>query len=297
MNVLLVGKTGMLSQEINLRLQSLTFDLDVPSRKELDITSISSIKSYTEKKSYRYIINCAAYTQVDLAEDKKELAFSINAQGVKNLSHLANEKKAKLIHFSTDYVFDGKKTGPYIESDTPNPLGVYGESKYAGERELTQCCHDYLLIRLSWLCGVKGPNFIESMIHLMHTKEELSIVNDQIGCPTFCADVSFLFPKILNLSGIYHFASSNPCSWYDFAEAILNQLNENSFPVTIKKLKSIPSSDYPTKSPRPKNSVLNSKKLEKALDLSFNSWQESLALYLNQRLANISSNSKEKISI
>lgn len=286
MSILLIGKTGMLSQDIASSLVEKGYDVDIPSIEELDITSLQSINSFTRDKQYEYIINAAAYTQVDLAEDNREIAYEINAKGVANLLELTKKNQAKLIHFSTDYVFNGKKTSPYTESDSPDPINIYGKSKLDGENHIQMSMQHHLIIRLSWLCGLHGPNFITAMIRLMKSKEEISVVNDQIGSPTFCHEVAAIFPKLINASGIYHLSNQGSCSWYDFACSIFDYLKRHDIKVATKTINPIKSSEYPTKATRPKNSILSTEKAEKELGIKLPNWEESLEHYLDKYFEN-----------
>ncbi|MCH1430143.1 MAG: dTDP-4-dehydrorhamnose reductase [Chlamydiales bacterium] len=287
MSILLVGKTGMLSQDIASTLVQKGYEVDIPSIEELDITSSQSINSFSKDKQYEYIINAAAYTQVDLAEDNKEIAYEINAKGVINLLDLAKKNDAKLIHFSTDYVFNGKKRSPYTENDSPAPINVYGKSKLDGEAHIQMNTPHHLIIRLSWLCGLHGTNFITTMIRLMKSKEELKVVNDQMGSPTFCHEVASALPKLLNASGIYHLANQGSCSWYDFACAIFDYLKRHNIKIATKAIVPIKSSEYPTRATRPKNSILNTEKAEKELGIKLSSWEDSLEYYLDKHFENI----------
>jgi dTDP-4-dehydrorhamnose reductase len=284
----LVGHRGMLGQEVEkqLKIEGLPyFTSDI----EHDITKREELEEFIKDKKFDWIINCSAYTAVDKAENEKELAFNINSKGPANLAIIANKKNAKIIHISTDYVFNGRKASLYKEEDKTDPLGVYGQSKLEGERSLINLCKKYFILRISWLFGLHGNNFIKTMINLFMTKDEVSVVNDQKGFPTYAVDLARIIVTIIkrkaNQYGIYHVTNSGEIiSWYQFAVEIYRLAYENHLldrEVTIIPIETV---EYITKARRPKNSGLSKEKLRCALGLSMRSWKDALKEFIEKEL-------------
>lgn len=248
------------------------------SKEDLDITDTQAIASFFEKYQPQFLINTAAYTQVDAAENHSQEAFLINRDAVKILTENCLRYNCKLIHFSTDYVFDGKKTSPYKESDTALPTTVYGKSKRAGEEAIIESgLTNYLIIRTSWLYSEYGNNFYKTMLRLAKDREEVRIVNDQRGCPTYAPDLAAAVLRILpqfqtKHSGVYHYCLRGETTWYEFASAIFqeNHFNINTIPITTK--------EYPTPAARPAYSVLNTQKIVRTFGLDIPSWRDRLNL-------------------
>ncbi|MCF8053882.1 MAG: dTDP-4-dehydrorhamnose reductase [Deltaproteobacteria bacterium] len=277
----LVGNRGMLGAEVEdiLRQGQVSY---IASDKEVDITNAEQLQRFAKPRAIDWIINCAAYTAVDKAEEEPIIAFKINGEGVKNLAELAKNKKSRLIHISTDYVFDGTKIGEYTESDTPNPLGVYGKSKLLGEKNIQETIDEFFIIRISWLYGRYGANFVHTMQRLFREREEIGVVADQLGSPTSAVDIAQLLVKIVGDDskkyGIYHFSNEGVTSWYDFACEIYRLSREiEGKEVAIKRLASV---DYPTKAQRPKNSAMSKKKIRKEIGAEIRPWKQSLSDYL-----------------
>lgn len=285
-NVLVTGANGQLGSELK-RLEDINpnenfkfFFTDVDT---LDITDIDSLDDYVKRNSIKYIINCAAYTAVDKAEDDVELCYKINRDAVINLGTVATNNKAKMIHVSTDYVFDGTGTRPYVETDAVNPQSVYGKSKQEGEAELQKVCSDAVIIRTAWLYSIYGNNFVKTMIRLGNERDELSVVADQTGTPTNAADLANAIGKILEYSignefkgGIYHFSNEGVTTWYDFTLAIHKDAG-----VTCK-VNPITTDQYPTKAARPKYSVLDKTKIKETFGINIPSWEDSLAVCVKE---------------
>ena len=204
----LIGNKGMLGMEVELLLKQKGLAY-VATDQEVDITNLERLLCFAEDKPIKWIVNCAAYTAVDKAEDEPELAFKINAEGPKNIAEIAREKNAKLIHISTDYVFDGKKEGAYNENDATNPIGVYGKSKHQGECYIQNKLPEHFILRTAWLYGRHGNNFVKTMIRLFRERDGISIVGDQHGSPTHAPDLAQAIVKIMQINskayGIYHF--------------------------------------------------------------------------------------------
>ena len=273
----LIGNKGMLGREVESLLQNkgLTY---IASDQEIDITNVDELRIFSADKPISWIINCAAYTAVDKAEDEPELAFKINATGPRNIAEIAKNIGVKLIHISTDYVFDGTKTEAYIETDPPRPLGVYGQSKYQGEVNIAETLSEYFIIRTAWLYGKQGNNFVYTMLRLFKERDEVSVVGDQWGSPTYAPDLAAAILKIIALNsnayGIYNFTNEGKISRYDFACEIY-RLTQNS-KLKTQNLRSIFSKDYPTKTQRPQNSYLSKDKITKTFNISPRNWQVAL---------------------
>ena len=272
--VLVTGGNGQLAQclkDVVKHHDHLAVDFqDLP---DLDITNQPQLESYFSKNEFDYCINCAAYTAVDLAEEQSSLAYAVNAEGPKNLAEVCQKFQTTLIHISTDFVFDGQKRTPYLETDAPNPLGVYGASKLQGEHYIQEVMEDYFIIRTSWLYSEYGNNFMKTMLKLSETREEINVVSDQIGSPTYAGDLAEVLIKIVLSSskayGLYHFSNFGAISWYDFAVEIFKQLGKK---IEVKPIKT---KDYPTAAKRPEYSVLETTKIETTICFKADSWLNS----------------------
>jgi dTDP-4-dehydrorhamnose reductase len=261
---------------------------------EFDVTDPAQVLSL-QAATPDIIINCAAYTNVDGCEEQHDLAMRVNGDGPGLLAELAKQVGAVLVHISTDFVFDGSKSSPYLEDDLPNPLSVYGKSKYAGEQQILQSgLTQYFIIRTSWLYGAGGNNFVESMIRLAKEKTQLKVVADQRGTPTWTEDLTQAIFALLNLTsqpspvtrhppyGIYHYSNDGECSWHEFACEIINQVRFVE-ELQVKEVLQIPTEGYPLPAQRPKYSVLSKQKIKQVTGLEIPFWQMSLKTYLTQR--------------
>ena len=279
--ILVTGGNGQLAQCLkDIVKNDSELDVDFQDLPYLDITDKQQLESYFLKNEFDYCINCAAYTAVDLAEEQSNLAYAVNAEGPKNLAEVCKKYQVKLIHISTDFVFDGKKQTPYVETDMPNPLGVYGASKWQGERNIQEGMETYFIIRTSWLYSEYGNNFMKTMLRLSETRDEISVVSDQIGAPTYAGDLAEVLIKIILSSstnyGVYNYSNSGAISWYDFAAEIFKLFGK-----TIE-LKPIKTEDYPTEAKRPKYSVLEKSKLISVFDTLIPYWRDSLKICLKK---------------
>lgn len=281
--VLVTGANGQLGQCIQ-KIQSKypTIRFHFKTSNELDITDVKAVNDYFATYSVEYCVNCAAYTNVELAESETEKAFLINAEAVKSLAEICAKYQTTLIHISTDYVFDGTKTSPYTETDSTNAISVYGASKLKGEEYIQEVMNRYFIIRTSWLYAEFGKNFYKTILQKASEKANLTITTEQKGTPTNANDLAALILKIIETNnthyGIYHFSNEGEATWYDFTKEILMNLNlpEDQQP----SLKSVES--YQTKAARPKNSVLDKAKVRKIIPTI--SWQESLKSLMNNHL-------------
>ena len=285
MRIALFGGAGQLGLEIQKRAEDLNFEVISPVISEVDVADFQQVSFLLERVKPTLIINCAAYTNVDKAEQDKELAFKINAVGAGNVAKLSSKLGLRLIHISTDFVFDGKLRRPLTEEDLPNPISIYGESKFQGELEVKKYApNNSLIVRTSSLHGAKGNNFVHSMLKLFKEKELIKVVSDRMMCATWAG---WLAEAVLDLgrldcSGILHASCSGALSWYDFAQEIL-ELTKARVPESARvKLEAIPGSSYPLPAARPEYSVFDLTKITKMLGRSPLSWQEGLRQHLRE---------------
>jgi len=275
----LIGNKGMLGREVEALLQKKELAY-IASDQEIDITNLGELRTFSADKPITWVINCAAYTAVDKAEDETDLAFKINAVGPRNIAEIAKNRGAKLIHISTDYVFDGTKTGAYVETDLPNPLGVYGKSKYQGEVYITETLNEYFVLRTAWLYGKHGNNFVYTMLRLFKERDGVRVVGDQCGSPTYAPDLAAAILEIVRLNsdayGVYHFTNAGKIRWYDFACEIYRMAQEKKLLVKEVFIQRIVTEDYPTKTQRPQNSYLSKDKITKTFNISPRNWEAAL---------------------
>ena len=285
-NILVTGAYGQLGNEV--RILSVNYPqynfmfTDVDS---LDICDKAMLLDFVQGNDIRYIINCAAYTAVDKAEDETELCEKINAKAVKNLGEVAAEVGAGIIHVSTDYVFNGKGYMPYTEDMPTSPCSVYGKTKLKGEKALLKACENAMVVRTAWLYSPFGNNFVKTMRKLGAEREQLNVIFDQVGSPTFAEDLAAALLVMLdqtidqehNKGGIYHYSNEGVCSWYDFTLKI-HQLSG----ITTCKVNPIETKDYPTKAARPHYSVLNKAKIKNTFGIAVPHWEASLQRCINQ---------------
>ncbi len=283
MRVLITGSNGQLGQ--TLQATGLGHELIAVDVDQLDITNEQAVLDFCITNRPEVIINAAAYTAVDKAETDYELAYAVNCTGVKNLALAAKEVGARMLHVSTDYVFDGCGHQPYLPDDKPDPKGAYGKTKLAGENALIEVLGDQgVVVRTAWVYSIYANNFVKTMIRLMNDRPELGIISDQIGTPTSTTDLAQCLWDMADnsaTSGIYHFTNSGVASWYDFAVAIRLEAEKlGLLSSAAAKIKPITSEEYPTPAPRPYYSVLNKKSTETALGWQPKHWQESLKVVL-----------------
>ena len=274
-NILVTGANGQLGrslQKIKSQYADCVFyftDIDT-----LDISDKQQIADFIISNNIRYILNCAAYTAVDKAEEDRINCMRINRDAVRIIGEIASMQRIKVVHISTDYVFDGTETRPYHEEDKTNPQSFYGQSKLEGEIALQQVCPEAAIIRTSWLYSEYGANFVKTMLRLGNERTELKVVCDQTGSPTYAEDLATAIMAMVTrkpfLTGIYHFANEGVCSWYDFAVKIMELagLNCRVYPIQTR--------EYPTRAIRPAFSVLDKEKIKSTFHLSIPQWEESL---------------------
>jgi dTDP-4-dehydrorhamnose reductase len=278
LKVLITGSGGQLGKDLVKTFSAAGHHVFPFTKEELDITKREDIYNKLLLTSPDIIINAAAYTNVDKCEEDVEKAYLINGLGPYYLAAEAKKKMASLFHVSTDYVFSGDKTTPYNEQDAPHPNTIYGKSKRLGEELVLLTYKNSSIIRTSWLYGKKGKNFVNTMLNLSKEKNELKVVNDQIGSPTYAKDLSEAIHKLMNRPfGIYHITNSGSCSWYDFAKEILLESGEK---ITVNP---ITTAEYAIKTPRPHYSVLSHHELNK-VGITMRHWKEALKEYLIEEM-------------
>jgi len=283
MKAIIIGKNGQLAYELQQTVPK-SVEVEALGRNDIDLSSLGSVESALDKMNPSLLINASAYTAVDKAEEDVDAAFMINETGVRHLALAASARKIRLIHISTDFVFDGNKNTAYTTSDQTNPVSVYGASKLAGEKAIADICsEDSTVIRTSWAYSTHGNNFVKTMLRLMAEKEELGVVVDQIGCPTCANQLSRFIWKLSQekrLDSIYHWTDLGVASWYDFAIAIQDiayQLGKLKRKITINP---IPSSAYPTPAKRPNLSLLDVTQSQNILRAKH--WREQLEIMFNK---------------
>ena len=278
-NILVTGSTGQLGSDVVKELLKRGYSTLSPNRSEFNLCSEDSIRNYILNSNCEAIVHCAAYTQVDKAEDEKDLCIKINATATKHIVKCAKILDITMIYISTDYVFDGTKDGKYTENDETNPINIYGESKLAGEKYVQEILDKYYIVRTSWVFNINGKNFIETMLRLSKANNQLSIVNDQIGSPTYTKDLSRLLVDMLETSkyGLYHATNEGYCSWYEFADTIFKLANINI------DIKAINSNEYASRAKRPMNSKLSKDKLIEYGFKPLPHWEDALKDYLIRR--------------
>lgn len=284
--VLLIGAKGQVGQELQVTLPQLGEVISI-GREELDLTNSEKISQLIREIHPDYLVNASAYTAVDKAETEPDLAYSINAIAPKIMAEAAEKIKAKFLHISTDYVFDGRKNTPYLETDLTNPLGVYGQSKLRGEEEIKTVNSQAIILRTAWVYGSYGKsNFVKTMLRLGKEREELKVVVDQVGSPTWAKDIATAITHLLinvdNPAGIYNFTNSGVASWFDLTKAIFEEAKISGIPLKIQRVIPITTAEYPTPAVRPAYSVLSGQKISQQLGYIPTYWRDSLKAMLNQ---------------
>lgn len=281
MNILITGCNGQLGNEIQRLQQKYTqhqwFNTDVA---DLDITNQSAVELYIQQHQIDGIINCAAYTAVDKAETEMSICTAINTNAPAHLAQAIAQRGGWIVHVSTDYVFDGTAHTPYVETDTPCPNSVYGNTKLAGEQAVQKHCPNAMIIRTAWLYSTFGNNFVKTMIRLGKEKEELGVIYDQIGSPTYARDLATIILTAIEqgiVPGIYHFSNEGVSSWYDFTKAIHRLAKINTC-----KVKPLRTDQYPTPAKRPAYSVLDKTKLKNTYKIEIPYWEDSLRDCIDQ---------------
>ena len=288
MKILVLGSKGQLGQCLNDQLAITEHEVVYTSRGQIDIADFEVTKTQILKISPDIVINATAYTAVDKAEEEYEAADHINHSAVANIASICNQLDCWLIHISTDYVFDGSSEVPYKEDNPTNPQSVYGNSKLKGEAAIKASDCKYLIIRTAWVYSEYGNNFLKTMLRLGADRDELSVVGDQIGCPTYAQDIAKSIVSILlfldakgSLSGIYHYCGDEPCSWYDFAHNIFLEAEVQEFK-TPSYIKSITTADYLTPAIRPAYSVFDCNKIESCFNVTQSNWRDGIKIVIDR---------------
>jgi len=285
MKFLVTGANGQLGRETVLGLRSKNAEVVAIGRKELDFGQPERVADAIAAHGADWVINCAAYTQVDRAEDEAETAFRVNRDSARAVAEGVRRSGGRLLHVSTDFVFDGEQSRPYREDDACNPLGVYGQSKHEGEVLIQESLPEAIIVRTAWVFGLHGKSFMSTMLRLGAEREEISVVDDQVGTPTATDD---LFNAMWVLtqadeSGVFHFTNEGVASWYDFAHATITTARELGAAMKARRVRPIPSKDFPTKARRPHFSVLDKQKIRAVLEKPIPHWTESLEKTLKAR--------------
>lgn len=273
--VLVTGANGQLGQSLcRLLSEDTQFELIYTDIDTLDLTDRDAVERFIGGGKFDYVVNCAAYTAVDKAESEEFLCTKINTEAVGNIAVAARKHKVRVIHISTDYVFNGENYRPYAENDTPDPQSIYGRTKLEGEGVLMSFCPTSIIIRTAWLYSETGKNFVKTMLRLSENNKEIRVVSDQIGTPTYAGDLANVIYCILQKdnppSGVYHFTNEGVASWYDFAKAIFRNSGKDVRVVPIL------TKEYPTEAKRPLYSVLSKAKIKNTFGIEIPYWEESL---------------------
>ncbi|MDB5011014.1 MAG: rmlD [Mucilaginibacter sp.] len=280
-NIIIFGASGQLGQCLKSVVESKGItSVYFPVEGEANILDNDALKAIFETQKPSYCINCAAYTAVDKAEDDAEMAFKVNKTGVENLSRFCAEYNSTLVHISTDFVFKGDEPTPRTETDATNPISVYGQTKLDGERVVEELLTRYFIIRTGWLYSEYGNNFVKTMLKLGAERDELKIIADQVGTPTYAIDLAACILQVINSGstayGIYHYSNEGVTSWYDFAKAI--------FDISGTSVKAIPikTAEYVTRATRPAYSVMDKSKIKKQFGMEIPYWRDSLKICINK---------------
>ena len=276
MRILVTGVKGQLGHDVVNELAKrghTPIGVDV---EEMDITDASAVEKEMKKEPLDAVIHCAAYTAVDAAEDNREICMRVNAEGTRNIARVCRELDLKMVYISTDYVFDGEGERPWEPDDPRDPLNVYGESKYQGELAVEEYLEKYFTVRIAWVFGVNGKNFIKTMLRLAESQKEINVVNDQIGSPTYTYDLAVLLADMVETEkyGRYHATNEGLCTWYEFAKEIFRQAE-----VDIR-VNPVSSDEFPAKAKRPHNSRMDKRKLVRNGFRPLPPWQDALKRYL-----------------
>jgi dTDP-4-dehydrorhamnose reductase len=277
MKVLVTGAGGMTGAELVRQAREMGWEVSGFTKADLDVTDAGAVEATIGRERPDVIFNAAAYTAVDAAESSPELAMAVNAAGAGNISRAARIHGARVIHISTDYVFDGTAREPYRPDDRPAPINVYGESKLAGEIAVKGECPDHVIIRTSWVYGHTGRNFVRTMLRVADEGREIRVVNDQHGCPTSSADLAAALIRVAEIMvaaqvvGTYHFCNADPTTWYEFADAIFQERGGDK-----PKLIPISTEEFPTPAERPRWSVLDTTSFEKTFGIMPRPWRTAL---------------------
>ena len=275
---MVTGVNGQLGYDVMMQLKEMNFDVIAPRRDEFDLTNKDQVEKYIIKEKPDVIIHCAAYTAVDKAEDEKDLCYLVNVEGTRVVVEAAKEINARVVYISTDYVFDGLGQAPHVEENETNPVNYYGYSKEQGEKIVRELIDKHFIVRTSWVYGSNGNNFVRTMLKLAESRNEINVVSDQIGAPTYSKDLAdFIINLVMtNQYGIYHGVNEGYCSWYEFAKTIFDKSEIEM------KVNPISSKEYPTKAKRPINSRLSKKNIDRADIERLPHWEDALSRFIDE---------------
>ena len=290
MKILITGAKGQVGSELVMQAQLRSHEVVATDREQLDITDQSAVLAFVEQEQPDVIINAAAYTAVDQAESDQELTYKINAEAVKFLAEAAKAIDVPLLHISTDYVFDGTKSEPYVEDDPIKPVNLYGASKRKGEEYLEQSGVNFVNLRTSWVFGLEGNNFVKTMIRLASERDEFGVIDDQLGGPTFAADIASALLYIAEQAqenafdrwGTYHFSGMPYVSWWQFADYAIKKAFELGQISALPKVNRLTTDQYPTPAKRPHNSRMDLSKVQEKLGLQPSDWQSGVDKLLSK---------------
>jgi dTDP-4-dehydrorhamnose reductase len=287
---LITGARGQVGKELSTIANTHRYNVIAAGRSELDITQASKVNDYLKQHQPDIVINAAAYTAVDKAEEEQAIAYAINHDGAKNIATTCATLSIPLFHISTDYVFDGSKAEPYNEEDDVSPLGVYGDSKWQGEEAIREKLNNAIILRVAWVFGAQGNNFVKTMLRLAKERDELNVVADQVGGPSPAKDIAETLIKLVekyhknkNLQwGTYHYCGSPKTTWHEFATEIFKQANKKGLINKEIKVNPITTAQYPTPAKRPKNSMLNCSKIKNIFEIDLPNWRNALNVVLSE---------------
>lgn len=284
MTILITGANGQLGRETILALQADGVSHIALGRGDVDFARPDTVAGAIADYAADWVINCAAYTSVDKAEEERELAFAVNSDAARAVAEGVKRSGGKLLHLSTDFVFGGERSRPYEEDSTPGPLGVYGQSKLAGERAVREVMPEAIILRTAWVYGVHGHNFVKTMLRLAAERPELRVVDDQVGTPSWTSDIVKAMLRLIHVeaAGTYQFTNEGVASWYDFAHAILAFARQAGVPVVAERIVPIAAADFPSPAQRPAYSVMSKARIRRLLDYDIPHWRDSLRAMLDQ---------------
>jgi dTDP-4-dehydrorhamnose reductase len=284
MRVLVTGATGQLGSVVATEFRRSGHEVIAPGRRELDLLLPSHVATTAMQLQADWVINCAAYTQVDKAESESEQAFIVNRDSPEQLAQAVANYGGRMLQVSTDFIFDGTQRQPYQETDQTNPLGVYGRSKLEGELAVRRVLPEAVVLRTAWVYGVRGHNFVKTMLRLAMAGKPLRVVDDQVGTPTWTTDIAAAIVALVarEAAGTFHYTNAGQTSWHGFASAILEEGARAGFAVKTAAVSPIPTTDYPTPATRPAYSVLNTEKIRPLLSGSIPDWRDSLKKMLQE---------------
>jgi len=278
MRVLITGAGGQLGKEACLGFAAKGDEVIPVGRAELDLSVPDAVAEAVAAHNADWVINCAAYTQVDKAEEEPELAFRVNRDGARAVAEGAKQGNSRLLHVSTDFVFAGHRALPFAEADAGAPISVYGQSKWEGEQAVREVLPEALIVRTAWVYGVHGNNFVKTMLRLMAERDEIRVVDDQVGTPSWTADIATAMRTLIekDLTGTWNFTNEGVISWFDFAHEIISIAAQRGHVKKVRRLLPIPSREYPCAAQRPNYSVLNKEKIRPVLGYDIPHWRDSL---------------------